>query len=331
MNAFLSGFPCHSGSSSNSVVFTASGKMQIRGQAIDPPKILWRAGVTMLFAVSAFLFGSMSPAWAMEDHSHHHGHEMSAHGGMATPEVRQPAEAGIPLPLPTAEEMAAAFPDLGGMSMQEHMGTSRFSKLMLDRLEWQDSDGDSVLAWEGDVSWGSELNRFWLSSEGKREGGGVAHLDSRFYGSHAFARWWEVTAGLRQLGGEGPDRTFAGIGIQGLAPYFFELNASAWLGENSRTAFALEVEYELLLSNRLVLQPRLEMNAWGKEDVEKGIGRGISDAALGLRLRYEVRREFAPYVGLEWSSRFGDTARMARTAGEDRHEARLLAGLRLWW
>ncbi|MGH8491817.1 MAG: copper resistance protein B [Moraxellaceae bacterium] len=224
--------------------------------------------------------------------------------------------------------MAAAFPDLGGMSMQDHMGGSRFSKLMLDRLEWQEAGDAGALAWEGNASWGSEMNRLWFSSEGEREDGKVEHLDNRFYGSHAFARWWEATAGLRQLGGEGPDRTFAGIGVQGLAPYFFELSASAWVGEGGRSALTMDAEYEVLLSNRLILQPRLEMNAWGKSDVEKGTGKGLSDAALGLRLRYEIRREFAPYIGLEWSGKFGETADLS---GDDRtSDFRVLAGIRLW-
>lgn len=279
-------------------------------------------------AMSVLLLVSAGRAEAAEDHSHHHGHEMSAPEKSAAPDVvKHSAHEQSSLPPPTAEEMAAAFPDLGGMSMQEHMSSGHFSKFMLDRLEWQENDDDGALAWEGNVSWGSELKRLWFSSEGEREEGRVAHLDNRLYGSHAFARWWEATVGVRQLGGEGPDRTFAGVGLQGLAPYFFELDASLWLGESGRTAFALEAEYEWLLSSRLIVQPRLEMNAWGKDDIEKGIGKGLSDAELGFRLRYEVRRELAPYLGVEWAYKFGDTADYT---GGDERDFRLLAGLRIW-
>lgn len=278
--------------------------------------------------MGVFFLVATGKAAAVEDHSHHHGHEMSAPGKSAAPDVvNHSAHEVSSLPPPTAEEMAAAFPDLGGMSMQDHMGSSHVSKLMLDRLEWQEMDDEGALAWEGNVSWGSELNRLWFSSEGEREEGRVAHLDNRLYGSHAFARWWDVTAGVRQLGGAGPDRTFAGVGVQGLAPYFFELDASLWLGEDGRSALAVEAEYEMRLSNRLILQPRLEMNAWGKDDAAKGIGKGLSDADLGFRLRYEIRRELAPYLGVEWAYRFGDTVDYA---GGDAQDFRIVAGLRVW-
>lgn len=276
--------------------------------------------------ISMFLLAAMGTAAAAEDHSHHHGHEMPA-ASAAPVTTNAPADEKPSLPSPTDEEMAAAFPDMGGMSMQDHMGSSHFSKLMLDRLEWQEMDDEGALAWEGNVSWGSELNRLWFSSEGEREDGRIAHVDNRLYGSHAFARWWEATAGLRQLGGEGPDRTFAGVGIEGLVPYFFELDASLWLGEGGRSALAVEAEYEMRLSNRLILQPRLEMNAWGKDDAAKGIGNGLSDAELGFRLRYEIRRELAPYLGVEWAYKFGDTADYA---GGDARDFRVVAGLRIW-
>lgn len=283
---------------------------------------MWGAGMTVDFLMVVFLTGYVGFAWAAEDHKHHvHG---AAPASVATQEKPQSKAA---YPPPTAEEMAAAFPDMGGMSMQDHMGSSHFSKLMLDRLEWQEMDDEGALAWEGNVSWGSELNRLWFSSEGEREDGRIAHVDNRLYGSHAFARWWEATAGLRQLGGEGPDRTFAGVGVQGLVPYFFELDASLWLGEGGRSALAVEAEYEMRLSNRLILQPRLEMNAWGKDDAAKGIGNGLSDAELGFRLRYEIRRELAPYLGVEWAYKFGDTADYA---GGDARDFRVVAGLRIW-
>ncbi|HEX6590510.1 MAG TPA: copper resistance protein B [Moraxellaceae bacterium] len=267
------------------------------------------------------------PVHAEEDHSHH-GHHMA----MPEPAPVQPQEsATASLPPPTAEEMAAAFPDLGGMQMQDHMAATRYTKLMVDRLEWQDADVHDAAVWDARLSWGGDFNRLWLSSEGEREGGATGHLKSQLYVSHAFSRWWEATAGLRQDGGEGPGRTWAGVGIQGLAPYFFELSAMAYAGEGGRTALEFEAEYELLLSNRLILQPRLELNAYGKDDVEKGTGSGLSDAEFGLRLRYEIRREFAPYAGVEWSRKFGDSADLARDSGARTGEARAVAGVRLWW
>lgn len=265
---------------------------------------------------------------AAEDHSHHHGHDMAEMPEMKKKEAPTPAAESPVHAAPTEAEMAAAFPDLAGMNMQDHMGSSHFATMLLDRLEAQDADEGAALAWEAKASYGSELNRLWLSSEGEHEDGRTAHLDTRLFGSHAFARWWEVTAGLRQQGGEGPDRTYAGVGIQGLAPYFFELDASLWLGEGGQSIASLETEYEILLSNRLILQPRLEVNAYGQDDEAKGIGAGLSDAEFGLRLRYEIRREFAPYLGVAWSRKFGATADMADGEVSD---FRVLAGLRFWF
>lgn len=268
---------------------------------------------------------AMSTVQAAEDHSHH-VHELAP----APVATQEKSEAENAYPPPDAEAMAAAFPDLGGMSMQDHMGGQSYGKILLDRLEVQDADSATATVWDARASWGTAFNRLWLTSEGEHEDGATAHLQSRLYGSHAFSRWWEATAGLRQDGGEGPDRTWAGVGIQGLAPYFFELEAHAWLGEGGRTALSFEAEYEWLLSNRLILQPRLEMNAYGQDDPDKGIGSGLSDAEFGLRLRYELQREFAPYIGVTWSRKFGGSADFATPDNADT-DFRVLAGLRIWF
>ncbi len=286
------------------------------------------AGTTVLFGMLVM----SSPTFAMDDHAHHHPMhaDHTTHDAHATHAMPSPSTETA-YPPPTPEELAAAFPDLGGMDMQEHMGNARYFLLRADRFEAQDADGHTALAWEASASWGDAFNRLWLTSEGERGQGRTRHLDTRLYGSHAFARWWDATLGLRQQGGAGPDRTFLSLGVQGLAPYFFEVGAAVHVGEGGRTALDVELEYEMRLTNRLILQPRLEMNAQGKADPQKGLGRGLTDTALSLRLRYEIRREFAPYAGIEWSRQWGDTADLARAAGEDGREARLLAGVRLWW
>ena len=118
---------------------------------------------------------------------------------------------------------------------------------------------------------------------------------------------------------------------QGLAPYWFELEATAYLGESGRTAMRLDASYELLLTQKLILQPRIEANFYGKDDRARGLGSGLSDLSSQLRLRYEIRREFAPYIGIEWSRKFGDTEDLARAAGEDPSDVRIIAGLRYWF
>ena len=136
---------------------------------------------------------------------------------------------------------------------------------------------------------------------------------------------------MRQDSGEGPDRTWAAFGVQGLAPYWFDTEATFYVGQRGRTAARVQFEYEELLTQRLVLQPKFEVNLYGKDDPQRGIGSGLSDAELGVRLRYEVRREFAPYIGVVWRQRFGRTADFARAQGEPADDLQFVVGVRLWF
>ena len=146
-----------------------------------------------------------------------------------------------------------------------------------------------------------------------------------------FSRWWDVVAGVRQDFRPGDPQTWVGVGVQGLAPYWFEVEATGYVGAGGRTLARVEAEYELLLTNRLILQPLAEVEFFGKSDPERGIGAGLSTIEGGLRLRYELRREFAPYVGLSWERRFFGTADFARAAGEEVGGARVAFGLRTWF
>jgi copper resistance protein B len=140
-----------------------------------------------------------------------------------------------------------------------------------------------------------------------------------------------VRAGLRNDGGTGPSRQWLGAGLEGLAPGFIETEASMYLGEDGRSALRLKFERDFLFTQRLVLQPELELYAYGKDDAAKLIGAGLSELSFGLRLRYEIRREIAPYVGIGWSWRLGDTGDYAEAAGEEDSEFNFLAGLRAWF
>ncbi len=283
-----------------------------------------------------------APAFAAEGHSHHMMNmpqpvDMSSGAATDSPLTdpgKAETEAGAAdakYPVPTPAQMSAAFPDLGGMTMQDHMGRQHYGKFLLDRLEAQDADAHLAAVWDVRANWGSGFDKLWLSSEGEHVAGHTEQLKSQLFWSHAVSRWWESTLGVRQDGGAGPDRTWAAFGVQGLAPYFFELSATGYIGESGRTALTLEAEYELLLTNRLILQPRLEINAYGKNDPEKSTGSGISDSEFGLRLRYEIRRELAPYIGIEWARKYGNTAEMAKNASEPTSDTRAVAGLRVWF
>jgi copper resistance protein B len=222
--------------------------------------------------------------------------------------------------------------DMSYADMAEMMGMddrARFTKVMLDELEWRGTD-ESGLGWDAAAWHGGDLNKVWLSAEGEREDG-ESHARVELLWDRVATRWWNARAGVRLDTGEGPSRTWAAVGIAGVAPGLIEVEASAYVGESGRTALRVEAEYDLLLTQRLVLQPEVEINLYGSDDAERLVGSGLSDLDAGLRLRYEVRREIAPYIGMSWKRRFGDTADYARAHGEDAGEWRWLAGIRVWF
>jgi copper resistance protein B len=222
--------------------------------------------------------------------------------------------------------------DMSYADMAEMMGMddrAPFTKVMLDELEWRDAD-ESTFGWDAAAWYGGDVHKVWLATEGGREGG-EGHARIELLWDRVATRWWNTRAGVRLDTGEGPSRTWAAVGLAGLAPGFIELSASAYVGESGRTALRVQAEYDLLLTQRLVLQPEIEINAYGRDDPARLIGSGLSDLDAGLRLRYEVRREIAPYIGLAWTRRFGGSADYARAQGEDASGWRWLAGIRAWF
>jgi len=249
----------------------------------------------------------------------------------SAPEVVQvPPAAPLPsfIPVPTDADRAAAFPDVGD---HEVHGTSVHSLVLFDRLEWQSDGIANALAIEARGWVGGDLNRLWFRTDGTgTEGRTDAATAEVFYG-RAFARWWDVVAGVRQDVEPGPARTWAAVGLQGLAPYWFEVDATAYVGESWKTQLHLSTDYDLLLTNRLILQPSAALDAFGKADPERHIGAGLSSVEAGFRVRYEVRREFAPYAGVVWQWRTGDTADLARAAGDPVSDTRVVIGARVWF
>lgn len=203
-------------------------------------------------------------------------------------------------------------------------------KVMLDRLEWIDAD-EATFAWDAAAWFGGDYNKVWLETEGERASGSTHDSRIELAWDRIVTPWWSTRLGVRQDGGAGPSRTWAAFGVAGLAPGLIEVEASAYVGEDGRTALRVTSMYDLLFTQRLVLEPRLELNAYGKDDAQRLIGSGLSDLTVDLRLRYEIRRELAPYVGLRWDKRFGESADLARAAGADPDEISFLAGLRLWF
>lgn len=232
-----------------------------------------------------------------------------------------------PIPPPTDADRAAAFPTVH--AHHQH-GTAIQQYWLLDRFEIADGDHGSAIGWEANAWIGGDVRKLWLRSEGHAEGGHVQAGDIEVLYGQGVRAWWDVVAGIRHDLGEGPSRTWAAFGVQGLAPYKYELSATAYLGQGGRTAARVEAEYQSLLSNRLILQWRAEASLHGKDDPALAIGAGLSTLEAGLRLRYEIRRQFAPYVGIEREWVFGNTARFRRADGEAVHDTRVVAGLRVW-
>jgi copper resistance protein B len=217
------------------------------------------------------------------------------------------------------------------VSMMQMDDTRPFGKVMLDQLEWRDAQEGNSAAWDAQAWYGGDYNKIWLKTEGERLDGITrdASLDLLF--DRVIARWWDAQAGVRQDFGKGPSRTWLALGLQGLAPYWLDVEATFYVGDEGRTAARLKASYDLLLTQRLIVQPYGEANFYGKSDPERQVGSGLSNLELSLRLRYEVRREFAPYLGVGWFKRFGEAAELARAAREGSDEAELVAGLRIWF
>src|SRR5690606_27593718 len=172
------------------------------------------------------------------------------------------------------------------------------SFVLLDRLEVRDASGAEIVDFELSAWVGRTLDRLWIRSEARRQGGETGHAALELLWGRGVARWWDVVAGIRRDFEPGPAETWAAFGIQGLAPYRFEVEATAYLGEGGRTAARLEARHGLLITNRLVLEPLVELEAHGRSDPARGIGAGLASGEIGLRLRYEPRREIAPYLGV---------------------------------
>lgn len=204
-------------------------------------------------------------------------------------------------------------------------------KVMIDQLEVRDADEHNLLVLDGQGWFGKDLQKLWFKAEVERKDSETEEAELQVLYSQAIAPFWDVQVGVRQDFQPTPSRTWAVIGLQGLAPYFFEIDTTLFIGESGRTALRLEAEYELLFTQRLILTPEVEVNLYGKNDADLGVGSGLSDIEAGLRLRYEIRREFAPYIGVNWNKSFSNTADFARSAGEKTDDVQWVIGVRAWF
>jgi copper resistance protein B len=201
-----------------------------------------------------------------------------------------------------------------------------------DEFEYRAGDGDGAFAWDVQGWAGGDYNKVWFKTRGDAPfEGSLTHAEVQILYNRAASAFWDLQAGLRYDVEPDPARGFTVLGIQGLAPYFFEIDAAVFASHEGELSARLEVEYELLLTQRLIAEPSGELNFAFQEVGERGIGSGLSEMEFGVRLRYEILREFAPYAGVSWERSVGGTADIARSRGEGIEETAFVAGVRFWY
>lgn len=242
----------------------------------------------------------------------------SMQGGSVVGDARDPEaySDGLPLSL------------LPGIDMAED---DLFYQVIFEEFEYFNGKDSHGFQFDGQAWVGGDFNKLWVEHEGGWKDSNTSASRTELLWDHAIATYWSSQIGVRVDANDGPSRSWLAFGVQGLAPYWFEVEAMGYIGENGRTALRGEVRYDLLLTQRLILQPTLDIDIYGKDDSDRGVGSGLSEIDLGLRLRYEIYREFAPYIGISYSRAYGDTADLARDNGEETEDFQILLGLRLWF
>lgn len=253
------------------------------------------------------------------DHSKMDHSKMDHSKMMATDTPREP------IPPVTDADRRAAFPELHAHHAH---GTGIYSSVIVDRLEMDDDDGHAM---EAEAWIGGDVRKFVISTElhGDKHGLEEASVDLLY--SQGVRAWWDVVAGVRQDFPSDRSRTWAAAGVRGFAPYKFEVSAMAYASDGGRVMANFEGEYETLLTNRAIVQWRGEANLRNKAEPELHLGSGLTTASIGARLRYEIRREFAPYIGVEYERSFGNTRRLRASSGEDAGDVSFVAGVRFWF
>ena len=283
---------------------------------------------------------------AASDMSSMPGHDMSAMPAGAQPMATTAGHGSGGTALPAGDAPAPAASEatyadgvwgrdamLGSRRMlrSEH-GGGTFSQIMFNLAEVQVREGRDGYRWDGEGWFGGDINRLVIKSEGSGSfGEGPDDAEVQALYSRAIGPYFNLQAGVRHDFTPNPSRTYATVGFEGLAPYWFEVEGALFLSDKGDVLGRIEGYYDQRITQRLILQPRAELNLAAQDVAENGIGAGLSDIELGLRLRYEIAREFAPYVGVSWDRKLGNTADFARTAGEDPSSASVVLGIRAWF
>ncbi|KJK14777.1 copper resistance protein B [Pseudomonas sp. NPDC087612] len=273
-------------------------------------------------ALLALLASEETRAEAMDHAAMGHGAmpQQGMNHSMASDSPRTPLR-----PITDADRQAA-FPPLPGHQVHDQQTNWAVT---VEQLEYQNFDNSSALKWDANAWIGGDVDRLWLRSEGEREQGVTHKAELQALWGHAISPWWELVGGLRQDFKPATGQTWAAFGIQGTPLYGLELQATLYAGERQQTALRLESSYAILLSNRWILEPSLEANFYGRNDATRDQGSGLADSEIGLRLRYEITRGVAPYLGISVNRAYGNNAEQIRDEHGDIGQTRLVAGVRL--
>jgi copper resistance protein B len=276
-----------------------------------------------------------SPALAQEMDHGAHQMDHSQHG-MPAPNVEGPEIGDASAPPTPADHAADRFYPLDRMTKAREIlaGESRIITFtaLIDRLEYRAVDGKDGYGWEGEASYGGDIDRLVVASEGEGTfGQAPGQAEVRALWRHALDPWWNLQAGIRHDFRPDPERSYAVAGIEGLAPYWFEMEGQLFLSNKGDVHARAEASYDLRITQRLILQPAAEVNVAFQDVPEFGIAAGLESVELGARLRYEIASEFAPYVGVHWERKLGDTADLARGTGEKASAVSAVIGVRAWF
>ncbi len=295
----------------------------------------------MLFLAPALL--AASPAFA-QDHQHHApsapvtkpdphaGHDMNAAPATASEEV-----GNVPAPAAPEDHAADAIYDAATMArarqvLRREHGAFSGAMILFDRAEYQARKGGDGYAFEGEAWFGGDIDRLMIKADGEGTfGESIESAELQLLYSRAIAPYWNAHAGVRYDFRPDPSRTYAVIGIEGVAPYWFHLSGQVFVSDKGDVRISAEGSYDQRITQELILTPRAEFKFAAQDMPSIDIGAGLSEVELGLRLRYEIKREVAPYIGVEWARKVGATARYARASGEDSNVTNFVVGVRFWF
>lgn len=296
----------------------------------------------MLRYFAALLAGVITTAPLLaQSHDQHQGADQMDHSQMdhsqmdhepGPPAAKDPVTDRSSGPIKAADAIWGAEEMLASReALYDEHGNMILFWFQGDRAEYRARAGDDGYLWDVQGYYGGDINKFWFKSEGEGSfGEAIEDAEIQALYSRAIAPFFDLQAGVRQ-DLTGPTRTHAVVGIQGLVPYMFEVDAAAFLSDKGDLTARIEAEYDQRITQRLILQPRAEIGLSAQDIAELGIGAGIDNLELGLRLRYEIVPEFAPYIGVEQEWKLGGSRDFARAAGEDPSVTNYVIGVRFWF